>query len=261
MKNHIIGDDGEVDLREFVRVLQRRKKIIFGVTLVAVLSAALMSFIIPKVYRADAIIEIGNLVNISDAYSIIPIEPPLQVKEKIEKSIYGTKAWDKFGFQSMPKIKAANTSGTSIVALSVEASDPEGVKNYLVIICDEIAADHKNKSEERRSIFQKKILETEDMISKLKIAIDSRQGSNTGYYLQIVELQRQLDMQRQLELERQLDRFGSALASVSNTVVIKQPVVSVVNKPRIVLNIALAAILGIFTGIFLAFVIDWWKKK
>ena len=44
----------EIDLREYVQVLVKRKKLIIGIFLVAVVSAAIASLFLPKVYKASA---------------------------------------------------------------------------------------------------------------------------------------------------------------------------------------------------------------
>lgn len=44
----------EIDLREYIQVLVKRKKLIIGIFLVAVISAAIASLLLPKVYEASA---------------------------------------------------------------------------------------------------------------------------------------------------------------------------------------------------------------
>ncbi|MBL7145634.1 MAG: hypothetical protein ISS76_15460 [Phycisphaerae bacterium] len=46
--------EDEIDLREYVQVLVKRKKLIIGIFLVAVISAAIASLFLPKVYKASA---------------------------------------------------------------------------------------------------------------------------------------------------------------------------------------------------------------
>ena len=57
-------DEQEVDLRDYINVLLKRKKLIIGITLVAIIIAGILSyFVFPKVYEASG----SLLVNPSQA--------------------------------------------------------------------------------------------------------------------------------------------------------------------------------------------------
>jgi len=52
------------------------------------------------------------------------------------------------------------------------------------------------------------------------------------------------------------------LDEIKPTQVVKSPTVSASPiKPRPLLNIVIAAILGLFIGVFLAFFQEWWEKN
>jgi len=242
----------EVDLRDVIRILLKRKKIVIGMTLAAVFAVLAVNFIFPKNSQVDAIIEVGSLENNGDIdpekENLVLIEPMLQTKEKIDKDIYGARAREKLGYREMPEIKAMNTKGTSIIYLSIQSAEPEKSKTYLAAVCDEIIAEHGKKSESVKSSLESKILQTEEELAKLKEVAESRKAGDGGYYIQI------------MEMEKQLNQSRSALAAVGNTSVIKQPTVSEA-KSRLGVDVALAAVIGLFAGIFSAFVIDWWRKS
>lgn len=48
--------EDEIDLREYINVIRRRWKLIVGVTAVAVIAAAVVSFLLPPTYEASAVV-------------------------------------------------------------------------------------------------------------------------------------------------------------------------------------------------------------
>jgi len=54
-------DEQEIELRDYINVLVRRKKLIIGITLVAVLVSGILSyFVLPKVYEATTTFLVAN---------------------------------------------------------------------------------------------------------------------------------------------------------------------------------------------------------
>ena len=96
--------------------------------------------------------------------------------------------------------------------------------------------------------MENKISVATEQLSSLRVADSQRRAGDSGYYLQIVELEKQLDLSKSL------------LSVVNDTVLIKEPTVSPI-KSKAALYVALAAVMGLFAGLFTVLAIDWWKKS
>lgn len=60
MPNQEYAED-EIDLRKYIEVILKRKKIIFGVFFVVVITITIISFLMPKIYEATSVVQIGNI--------------------------------------------------------------------------------------------------------------------------------------------------------------------------------------------------------
>lgn len=254
-------EDEEIDLRQIIGVLQKRKRLILGITFGTALAALVVCAVMPKIYRAEAVIEIGNLAVFSDAgcgsdqaafnrggCGWLPIESPLETKEKIDRDIYGAAAREIVDIAAVPTIKVTNTANTNILYLSLKSPDPEAAKNYLAAVCEGVLADHKKKSGSQKAVFENEISKIQQVLAELRAGANRFQTANNDYYSQTAEL------------EHRLGQAQLSSAAVADTALIKQPSVAGPVEPRVALNVALAAVLGLFAGIFLALAANWWRK-
>ena len=60
MPNQNYAED-EINLRDYINTILKRKKLILSVFFVAVVTTAVVSFLMPKVYEVSMLIEPGNL--------------------------------------------------------------------------------------------------------------------------------------------------------------------------------------------------------
>ena len=73
----------EIDLKDYLKIILKRKWFILGIGLTVTITTLLFSFFSPKVYEISTSIEIGKSFKESN-----PLENPIQVKTKIEEGIY-----------------------------------------------------------------------------------------------------------------------------------------------------------------------------
>ncbi len=103
-----------------------------------------------------------------------------------------------------------------------------------------------------------------------KEKLENKKQEIENLYLSINSLQRaiqdiniemaNLDVHKD-DLELEINKFNKSLQEIEPTKVIKQPTVSKEPiKPRPLLNTAIAAVLGLFIGVFLAFAREWHQK-
>jgi len=122
--------EGEIDLREYINVLLKRKGIIILIFLVAVITATIVSyFALNPVYQSSAtfavaLVDDNPVLNISESLEIMSSNLILdEVIKKMNLNI-STSAL-------RPRIKAENLKGTNFIKVSVEANSPEEAKELV----------------------------------------------------------------------------------------------------------------------------------
>ncbi|MFA7294740.1 MAG: Wzz/FepE/Etk N-terminal domain-containing protein, partial [Candidatus Omnitrophota bacterium] len=61
MENQQCAQEDEIDIREYINVIIKRKKLILAIFLVSVFTAAIVSLIMPKVYEIASIVQLGSV--------------------------------------------------------------------------------------------------------------------------------------------------------------------------------------------------------
>ena len=230
-------DYDEIDLRQLADALMKRKKTIIFFTVAAAVIAFGASLAMPKVYRAQMALQIGS---IDDK----PIEPVAQVKDKLDKNIYS---------EGAPiTAKTANVAGSNIITLVVDSSDRQGAVESLDKIGQAVVASHSKITAAKRQSIDDSIASLNENIKKIEADPKYMLASDCSSerYTAVSDMQgRVIDLQ-------------AAKLQITDTVVVAAPSVSDTPiKPNIKLNTIMAAILGLFFGIFAALVGDWWKES
>jgi len=78
-------EEREVTLRDYIKLIKKRNKIILLVFSIGVAATAAISFILPPVYRVTATIKIGKIVDLS-TFEKEPIESAVAASERLEGS-------------------------------------------------------------------------------------------------------------------------------------------------------------------------------
>jgi capsular polysaccharide biosynthesis protein len=228
----------EIDLMDYVKVLLKRKLLIFGIFLAAAIAAGVFSFISPKVYKIDTTLEIGKIDNEL-------LEGPPQLIEEIKGDVYKSFIQEKLNLseEKYPQIKAENPKDTNLIKIEIESERPELAKNILSEISNLILKEHQEQFDQRRSKIEENIKEIKNELTLLeKQKVYSDEGIS----------------QLQITILNLKEKINNA----EPTKIIKPPTTSPdLIRPKPVLNIVIAGILGIFIGTFLAFFQEWWEKN
>jgi len=327
MEEPIQTEYDEIDLMDYVKVLLKRKWLILVMFFGAAIAAGIFSFIMPKIYKIDTSLEIGQIAG-------AVVEAPGQVVEKIKGDVYGIFVREKLGIpeEKYPKIKTENPKDTRLISLAIESAEPQKAKNILEEINNLILAEHQEKIKVKKELIEKDIKTTEDKIKlvesdiektknkiqpinedikrienkianaeeekenleakvdalqkilpyqqdpgtqfalfdtkeklankkqeieNLYLTINSLRKSKEDLMIQINSLKENIE-----NLNAQINALKASLDDIKPTQVIKSPTVSGEPiKPRPLLNIVIAAVLGLFVGVFLAFFQEWWEKS
>jgi len=137
-------DEQEVDLRDYINVLLKRKKLIIGITLAAIIIAGILSyFVLPKVYEASGSLLVNpkeatvNLTSPEQLLSPLSYLPQISVatyKEIVKSKDIEKKVFDELDLSSPPHnftlsgldrmIKVENPANTTLIKVFVQYKDP-----------------------------------------------------------------------------------------------------------------------------------------
>ena len=153
-------EEQEVDLRDYINVLLKRKKLISCITLVAVLITGILSyFVLPPVYEASGSLLVNpkeatvNITNPNPEQLMGPLAtylPQISVatyKEVVKSKGIEKKVFDELNLSSPPynlilkkldsMINVINPANTTLIKISVQYKDPELAQKIAKEILDE----------------------------------------------------------------------------------------------------------------------------
>ncbi len=243
-----VSEYEEIDLRDVIDTLTQKKKIIVFCALAGLAAALVANAVLPRVYRAQAKIEVGSFEE-SAGKSVgkaVLLADIAQLKDGIEQGIYGP------GGESSCALKAVAATGGNIVAVTAECADSAAAKDAVSGIAQAIVAEHEEIIAARRQMIEDQIGNYRKNAEEIKNSLQysAGQSCSSEKYLAAGELEN-LVLESEFALSR-LDGTAIVLApSVSETPV----------KPNFGLNVSLGLVLGLFAGIFTALAKDWWSNS
>ena len=89
MENQQVIQEDEIDLKEYIKVVIKRKKLILAIFFISVIVAAVVSFLMPKVYEVSMFIE-PPIMAVTDA-GIQNLDSVENIQAKINAGVYSEK--------------------------------------------------------------------------------------------------------------------------------------------------------------------------
>lgn len=268
--------DYEIDLRDYIKALHRRKWLFIGLLFIAIITAGVISFIIDPTYEASAIITLGKFNNsvlttpVSSKEVILSNEVLMEVMKKLEIEI-NEKNLKLFRNQ----IEVKDTRETSLLTITAEATEPvlaKDIAKNLALIFLKRALISFDENEKRYQDQLKKIKEQQDVVNK---SLVRNKSVLARYQEQNKENSLSNDYQRNtlfefvkndeaLLLGLQERTFALKIAMltlekpavVSNAIMPEKPV-----KPNKILIIFTAAIVSLIISLVLVFIREFFSKK
>ena len=276
----------EIDLREYIHVLSKRKGIIILIFLIAVITAALVSyFVLNPVYQSSVVFSIAlvdnrpptsfvaqieNNVPVINIYeSLVIINSNLILDEVIKRSNLNISS-----DQLRTWIKVENLKDTNFIKVSVRADSPEKAKelaeNIVRVFIEENQSKYTEKIkmiegrikilEKEGAILEKSIREIENAMKKVAASKDL---SESERYFQTSLLSSASSNERNLHNNSiyQINTLQERLNNCQDFKIINYaqlPAAPI--KPNTKLNILIAGVLGLFVGIFVALFLEFWQK-
>ncbi len=264
-------EEKEVDLRDYLRMIKKRWKIIVGIFLAATVTSGVVSFLLPKTYESTAMVKIGRMRDnlLEEPATIIEIFKTKTMLEKVVEEIDIPPTQEKLG-ELASKIKMKEKSG--LLKIRGRTETPEeamrlvnGVTAVLLkrheqiferakVILEEYLASGKERLVEIKKeieMFQKKIeeLETTDSEARAMVA--------RGY---MESLERSRDRYEQLQVELREKKMEESYGTVSTELVIPPRTPEKPIGPKKKQNVLIAGILGLFVGFISVAVIEYFEK-
>jgi len=263
----------EIDLREYINVLIKRKSIIILIFLIAVITSALVSyFVLSPVYQASTVFSVAKI----DGQAVINITEALEIMKSnvVLDEVIDRMDLEETAKQLSSQITAESIKGTNFVKVSAEADSPEKAKtlveNIVGIFIEQNQSEYREKVElledrlkiieEQVAEFEKNIQEIEKSKKKIATAEELPEGERqfqTSLLLSSSVTEREL-------YNNLINQANSLKASLKNCEDFKiinyaqlptEPI-----KPNKKLNILIAGVLGLFVGVFVAFFLEFWQK-
>lgn len=263
--------DDEIDLREIFRVIWKRRLLIIGVFVLAVLIAGVISFTMPSVYRVSSIVAIGNFED--PVYTSQASAKGIMLSEqfllKVFRQLPNTTISDFNAFKGSVSVESVKDSDR-LIEISVETPDRQGgreaVEKIVLLYANrsedsynrykKILSDQLATTQERLDILDMDINQTREALQYTQNASGSSAMQEELSFSRALDrlsgmeaqrsalIDKSLDLQKQLDLLRHLEVVSPAGEPVS-------PV-----GPRRVLMVAIAGMLGMMVGILAALILE-----
>jgi len=271
----------EIDLREYINVLLKRKGIIILIFLIAVITAAIISyFALTPIYQSSVSFQVNTELTKQQYYPTPSTNPYISdilillSSDSILREAAGRINLS-YDFNEMKrKIKSTNIKDTNIITLTVEEENPKLARDLADSIIGIFMEKNQSIYDEKRKIaeedlriyveqlddIEKNIIEIEK--TKLKIA-NSQDISDVEKHLQTSLLLNSLATERN-SYNFLISKISSIKEDLMNYKGFKiidsasEPTAPI--KPNKKLNILIAGVLGLFVGIFVAFFLEFWQK-
>lgn len=290
----------EISLIDYVKVMIKRKKIILATFLVTVVAVTIISMLMNKVYKIESVIEVGMTSADStienpeqvlqgvkrDLYGAA-VRSKLGISERDYPKIKVTNS------------TGTNLIAFEINSDRVEQSENvlREIENLIINNHQERVSDEKKLLESSIEL-KKKDIETESKdIERVKSEIGFLEEEKNNLEAKVEALQKVLvyrldagsqfalfDTKEKLALKKneieeshmevnslessinaingEINSLEKQISDIRMTRAVKDPVVSEkIVSPNIISNLIIAAVLGIFAGVFLAFGSEWWEKN
>jgi capsular polysaccharide biosynthesis protein len=176
----------EIDLREYINVLLKRKGIIILIFLIAVITAALVSyFAISPVYQSSMVFSVAKIegqpiINITEDLKIIkskiegqPIINITEVLEIMKSNLVLDEVINRMDLEETAKqlssqITTENLKGTNFIEVSVTASSPEKAKSLVENILEVFTEQNQAKYQEQVKLIEGQLKSLEEQIYELE---------------------------------------------------------------------------------------------
>ena len=190
----------ELSLRDYVKVVKRRKKTILLVFFIAIIGSAVLSFVLPPVYQVESTIKIGNIIDV-DTLKKELIESPIAASQFLKgpqvligaiKDLKLPYTLEGLGERILVKPVTETEDLVEIKVDVNEAAEAVAIANYL-------GTRLLNRQEEIKKLYENKgeiLARYEEQIKDVNQELDgidkSKEEILAGYNQQIIDINQEL---------------------------------------------------------------------
>lgn len=151
----------EINLRDWIEVIIKYKKLILAIFLISVIATAIVSFLMPKGYRVSMIIE-APVFDISDKGEKFYFDSSENIKAKIESEVFNSKITNKLNLdpkKNRLKFNVSFLANTKLIKINLERNEKQkdlGLK-ILNQLFDELSNSYKDILESKNIEIEKQI--------------------------------------------------------------------------------------------------------
>lgn len=279
MENYPAYED-EIDLRDLLLVLWRYRKMIIGIFLAAVLAAGVLSFTMQPVYEVQAKISLGYLAT----SEINPIHPlytvPSYAKEVFLSEDFLRETAGEVGFnlsqaelsKRAKSIKLETPQDTNLIFITLETKHPQQGAVFLQKMIERYSKQSARQFDRHQNLLEGELKHLNSDLNQLdkdlirtRALVDNLSPGDAGLagdlqQARLMDTISRLEEQRQELLEKRAI-YQQEINSIERLQVLKKPdIPEVPIRPRKMLNIAVAMVLGLMVGIFAAFTMDYFRR-
>lgn len=267
--------DDEIELRDLIRPLWRRRWLITGIFVLAVFVAGIWSYMMAPVYQVHALISLGKF-NSSIYTSTGPAREVIVsddfIREVAEELNLGIPNEQFRAFKDSIKVEAV--SDANMLKISIETTDRAEGKAVLEQIFRAFYDKSYPEFEREEKLLRKQLATLqaalEDVEGRIATTAASLERIESGRLdtierdfrrSQLLESAQGFEEQRLALLDRALD-LQKELNGLQTAKVIRSPREPITPvKPNKKMNVALAGVLGLMVGVFLAFGLEYARNN
>jgi len=262
-------EEDEVELRDYINVLIKRKRLIIVITLIAVLISGLLSyFVLPKVYEGSAIIQPAQVG------SNLPLSPS-DIQTQIKSAPFIQKLSDDLNVpfnEINNNINVSIPQNSNFVMVNFEYKDKELIRKFFDKLLYELNSINADKYNKQINSLKSKILTFSSQIEILnseatqiskQILQMQKSSSKAEYFLESSLLTNLYEsmLSKKMDLENTVTDLKSQLSISHEFEYLQQPYVSNTPiKPKKSLNVAIAGVAALFFSILLAFFLEYMEN-
>jgi len=161
----------EIELMDFFLVIWKRKWLIVLLTLLCVIAAGVISFMLPQKWEVDAIIQPSRMFiqNQQGEFKEVVVTSPNQIAGQINEDSYNRliAAELNIDLRKFPQLKAETLRNTNLVRISIREEDIQKAKSVLLSLFKHLKVALDRKVDVEMKGIDTKITENENLI-KLK---------------------------------------------------------------------------------------------
>jgi len=271
MENQQDIQEDEINLREYIKVIIKRKKLIFAIFLVSVIIAAIVNLRMPNVYEVASTIQLGNinglLIPKEDVKAIILNQNSLlSIIKELNLKVEVKNLKESIGLEDV--------GDTGLLKIKVKYPDVETGIKIINAIMDSFLAYGQNIYQQRAAIIQQRLKELDAEISSAHEAILKTQALISGLpnsnniaqsdvYLKIILTNNLPDYETNLSrLRNQRDDQELVLVNAKDFKIFDAPI-----KPQNPIgpnkkqNVLITGISALIFGVLLVFCMEFWQRS